>query len=124
MRIGFIGCGNMGGAIIGGIAAMNDIIVYDQNTAKAVELKEKYNINIEIPPGYKVESLPESVKVSTVDGIASFSINILSVGNKIQIAVTKEISKAIVSADYYDVLKDFFQQVLDKQNEKIILIKV
>jgi hypothetical protein len=52
-----------------------------------------------------------------VDGIA-LSINILSVGNKIQIAVTKEISKAIVSADYYDVLKDFFQQVLDKQNEK------
>jgi hypothetical protein len=86
--------------------------------------QEKYNLNIEIPPGYKVESLPESVKVSTVDGIASFSINILSVGNKIQIAVKKEISKAIVSADYYDVLKDFFQQMINKENEKIVLTKV
>jgi hypothetical protein len=122
--------------VIGGKIYITPLLFYNDTKNPFVENKrqmpiyfgfpkqEKYNINIEIPPGYKVESLPESVKVSTVDGIASFSINILSVGNKIQIAVTKEISKAIVSADYYDVLKDFFQQVLHKQNEKIILIKV
>ncbi|SEA59593.1 protein of unknown function [Flavobacterium gillisiae] len=122
--------------VIGGKIYITPLLFYNDTKNPFVENKrqmpiyfgfpkqEKYNINIEIPPGYKVESLPESVKVSTVDGIASFSINIMSVGNKIQIAVTKEISKAIVSADYYDVLKDFFQQVLDKQNEKIILIKV
>jgi hypothetical protein len=45
--------------------------------------QEKYNINIETP-GYKVESLPESVKVLYGRRNRFFSINILS-GNKIQI---------------------------------------
>jgi hypothetical protein len=87
-------------------------------------IQEKYNINIEIPQGYIVEYLPKPIKIATVNQIASFSINIQSVGNKIQIAITKEINSAMVPADYYDALKDFFQKVIDKQNEKIVLRKV
>jgi hypothetical protein len=29
-----------------------------------------------------------------------------------------------VSADYYEILKDFYQKMIDKQNEKIILTKI
>jgi hypothetical protein len=39
-------------------------------------------------------------------------------GNKIQIQVTKELNKAIVSAEFYNVLK-LYQQMIDKQNEKL-----
>ncbi len=43
MRIGFIGAGNMGGAIIGGIAKGNDeIIVYDKNSQSVTDICQKY----------------------------------------------------------------------------------
>ncbi len=44
--IGFIGCGNMGGAILGGISKkgiFGEICVYDKNTDKAREMAEKYD---------------------------------------------------------------------------------
>ncbi len=45
-------------------------------------------------------------------------------GNKIQIIITKEINAAIMEAEYYSNLKDFFQKIIDKQNEKIVLKKI
>jgi hypothetical protein len=34
------------------------------------------------------------------------------------------INEAIISAEQYDVLKNFFQQMIEKQTEKIILKKI
>ncbi|MNF16012.1 hypothetical protein D3C80_2188570 [compost metagenome] len=51
-------------------------------------------------------------------------MNILSQGNNIQIQMNKEINMANVSADFYDILKDFYQKMIEKQNEKIVLKKV
>ncbi len=49
MKIGFIGCGNMGGAIIGGIinakiTAPGDVIVYDANPAAVENMKNEYDV--------------------------------------------------------------------------------
>lgn len=49
-KIGFIGCGNMGEAILGGIVSSgllsgNNIWVSELNDAKLKELKEKYGVN-------------------------------------------------------------------------------
>lgn len=87
-------------------------------------VQDKFNITIEIPEGYTVETLPEGLNIAGVDGIGTFKYVIAHTGNKLQIIMTTEISKAIVSADYYQALKEFFQKILDKQNEKIILKKV
>lgn len=84
----------------------------------------KFNINIEIPKGYKVESLPNPIKILAKDGIASFSFNLQTEGNKIQISVLEELNLAMVTADYYDALKEFYQKMIDKQNEKIVLTKI
>ncbi len=86
--------------------------------------QSKYNINIEIPAGYNIESMPKPIKISTGENVGVFIFNCIAVGNKIQVQITIEINTAIVSPDYYDVLKDFFQQMIDKQNEKIVLKKV
>jgi hypothetical protein len=86
--------------------------------------QNKYNITIEIPVGYAVETIPEGLNIAAVDGIGTFKYVIANKGNKVQISMTDEISKAIVSADYYQALKEFFKKILDKQNEKIILKKV
>lgn len=86
--------------------------------------QEKFNINIEIPEGYIVESIPKAMKIAMEDKEVLFAINIIAEKNKIQIAITKEINTAIIAADYYDGLKNFFQNIIDKQNEKIILKKI
>jgi hypothetical protein len=84
----------------------------------------KYNINIQIPKGYKVESLPDPIKISAIDSIGSFSFNLRTERSKIQIAVTEELNLAMVPANYYDALKDFFQKMIATQNEKIVLTKI
>lgn len=86
--------------------------------------ENKYNINIEIPEGYVVESLPKVMNIATGENVGAFKYIIANEGNKIQISITENINTAIVPADFYDVLKDFFQQMIDKQNEKIVLKKV
>ena len=52
-----------------------------------------------------------------------FFMNILTDGNKISVTLTTEINDAIISADYYDEIKSFYQQVVDSETEKIILKK-
>jgi hypothetical protein len=86
--------------------------------------ESKYNIDIEIPEGYIVESLPMAMNIATEGGVGTFKYIIASEGNKIQVSIAENISEAIVPADFYDVLKGFFQQIVDKQNEKIVLKKI
>lgn len=86
--------------------------------------QKRYNISIEIPKGYAVETIPEGLSIAAIDGIGSFKYDIANTGNQLQISMTTEISKAIVLADFYQALKEFFQIMLDKQNEKIVLKKV
>jgi len=85
--------------------------------------ESKIYINLEIPAEYKVEFLPKPSNLLTGDNIGAFSYFISNTGNKIQIIVTLNINTAIVAEDFYDVLKEFYQGMITKQNEKIILTK-
>lgn len=86
--------------------------------------ESKIYLNIEIPQGYKVEFLPKAANLLTGDNIGAFSYVIQNTENKIQMIITTNINTAIVSADFYDVLKEFYQGMIDKQNEKIVLKKI
>lgn len=86
--------------------------------------RERYNISIVIPEGYILESLPKSINIATTDNLGAFKYTIANTETSIQIIITKDINTAIVSSDFYPVLKDFYKQVIDKQNEKIVLRKI
>ncbi|MBA4277597.1 DUF3857 domain-containing protein [Flavobacterium sp.] len=86
--------------------------------------QDKFNINIQIPDGFVVESLPKAINIATGENVGAFKYIIANSINTIQIAITKDINSAIVPADFYEVLKDFYQQMIDKQNEKIVLKKI
>jgi hypothetical protein len=86
--------------------------------------QERYNININIPEGFVVESMPKSLNIATGENVGSFKYAIANTENSIQIVITKDINASIVQADFYPVLKDFYQQMTDKQNEKIVLKKI
>ncbi|WP_310555949.1 DUF3857 and transglutaminase domain-containing protein [Flavobacterium sp.] len=86
--------------------------------------QNKFNISIEIPEGYAVESLPAASNVVVADNIGSFKYIIKNSGNKVQIGITMDINAPIVQTDYYEIIKEFFQNWIDKENEKIVLKKV
>jgi hypothetical protein len=86
--------------------------------------EETFKININIPEGYVVESIPKSIRLETGENVGSFKFNCATSDNKIQISISKEIKIELVAADFYPVLKGFYKQIIDKQNEKIVLKKI
>lgn len=86
--------------------------------------QEKFNLNIEIPEGYEIESLPTPVKISSENKEIVYMLNTSGEGNKIRIISTKEIDNSIFAADQYNGLKDLFQKMIASQNEKIVLKKI
>lgn len=86
--------------------------------------QDRYIVNISIPQGYEAEFLPKPVSLVMGQNIGSFKYNIASVDNQLQLSVSYEINDAVVSEENYRPLKDFFQKMIDKQNEKIILRKL
>jgi hypothetical protein len=86
--------------------------------------QEKYNFTITIPEGYEIESMPQSINIAIEENIGGFKYMLASAGNQIQVSVVMEINYANIAADYYNALKTFFGQVVDKQKEKIVLKKI
>jgi hypothetical protein len=84
----------------------------------------KYNLNIAIPDGYVLEALPKPINLVTGENVGWFTFNISATNNTIQVVINKEIKSVIVSADFYDTLKVFYKQMIDKLNEKIVLKKI
>jgi Domain of Unknown Function with PDB structure (DUF3857)/Transglutaminase-like superfamily len=84
---------------------------------------DQFIVNITIPDGYKVESMPKSVNLASGENVAAFKYLILNEDNNINIVASSSLNEAIVPADFYDIIKDFYRQMIEKQNEKIVLVK-
>jgi len=85
--------------------------------------QDKYLITLNIPAGYVIESLPAALSVAMNENIGGFKYNLMVSGNTIQVSAVFDINYASVSQDYYQSLKDFYQKMIDCQNEKIVLKK-
>jgi hypothetical protein len=85
--------------------------------------QDKYMINIKLPDGYVVESVPESVTIAMEDNIGSFAYNILIKNNQVQLNVLFDINRASIAKEHYGMLKDFYRKIIEKQTEKIVLKK-
>jgi hypothetical protein len=90
----------------------------------AFPLMDKYVVNIQVPDGFKIDSYPKTEVVSMQDGLATFKFLTSATDNSVQISFLYQINASIIGADYYPALKEFFQKMIDKQNEKIVLKKV
>ena len=86
--------------------------------------KNRYIISIDIPEGYQIESLPESAAVSLSDDMGSFVYRISQVASKIQLSIELAINTPLIGPDYYQDTKKFYDIVIAKENEKVVLTKV
>jgi len=86
--------------------------------------EDRYIVNTNIPEGYKVESLPESKVISLPDNLGRFKYTIQAAGSKIKLNSTLEFNSSIIPPQYYDTLKEFYRQLVEKETEKVVLSKI
>lgn len=86
-------------------------------------LSDKYIVNIDIPEGYQLESLPESEAINFNTDALTFSYLTKLIGNKIQIVVNLEINNTYILPSDYSNFKEFYKIMTDKKAEKIVLKK-
>lgn len=85
--------------------------------------QDKYSVSLTIPDGYMVETLPQPKALAMPNNLASFKYIISNTGNQIQMLFTHETNQAIIGSEYYEELKSFYKEIVEKQTEKIVLKK-
>lgn len=85
---------------------------------------DKFNISISIPDGFAVETLPAPTILAMEDNLGSFKFNIVTSGNILQLAIVHQINEAIVSPEKYEMLKEYYQGMIAKETEKIVLKRI
>mgnify|MGYP003631210117 CR=1 FL=1 len=84
----------------------------------------KYMIAITIPEGYKVESLPSPLVLKMPDDLGLFKFNIAASTTSVQLVMENHLNEAIVPYLYYDTLKEYYKTMIEKMNEKVVLVKI
>lgn len=79
---------------------------------------------LEIPEGYAVEELPQPTRAVLPDRSATFTFNVQSLGQQIQLISTLQVDKAIYAAADYPMIRGLFDLMVQKQGEQIVLKKV
>ena len=70
-----------------------------------------------------VESMPENTNFGLEQGMGSYKYAISNTGNKIQLSVELALNDAVMPASEYMALKKFFEVLIAKENEKVVLSK-
>lgn len=86
-------------------------------------LEQIVSINITVPQDYDVESLPQSsaIKLPEKGGMFLYSCNM--VGNNISVTCRLSLAKALFPQNEYPYIREFFNQVVTKHAEQIVLKK-
>ena len=85
--------------------------------------KKRAIFNIEIPEGYTIESLPENANFGISDNAVTLKYNISIQGNKINLMVEFSINQVFIPVDQYKNLKGYYQLLIEKLIEKVVLVK-
>lgn len=86
--------------------------------------EDKYLVTTKIPEGYQVESLPESKIISLPDNLGTFKYTIKNNGSSVNLSSSLTFNSSTISPQYYDTLKEFYRQLIEKETEKVVLSKI
>ncbi|MGB3591811.1 MAG: DUF3858 domain-containing protein [Nonlabens sp.] len=87
-------------------------------------IKTSVMVNIAIPEGYQVESMPESQKYIYGDDAGSYTYLISNKNNLITTRATFELDIDVISPQDYSMFREFFMSVVNKEAEKIVLKQI
>lgn len=74
-----------------------------------------------IPDNYQVEEVPKPLIVTLNNNSGRFLYQVQQLGNKLNVSLLMNLSKSMFLPAEYEHLKQFFQMVIDKQHEYVVL---
>ena len=83
-----------------------------------------YIINVMLPDGYVVESLPESSVIQFQGNSGEFKYIAQQNGKMLQFMITFDLNQSFILPTEYADFKQFYQLMTEKQTEKIVLKKI
>lgn len=85
---------------------------------------ETFILNLEIPDGYKVDELPKQVMVKLdEEGKSYFEYRIQATESGVALRSRVKLDRAYYAPDEYETLREFFNLIVKKHNEQIVLKK-
>ena len=87
----------------------------------AAPIDETYITKFTIPAGYVVDEMPKNVAVALPENSGRFTYMLQQEGNQIQIISKVSINKPVFYAEEYAYLKEFYNHIVAKHAEKIVL---
>ncbi|GAA3513122.1 hypothetical protein GCM10022393_28660 [Aquimarina addita] len=84
----------------------------------------KYMINIKIPEGYEVVESPVAGVFKLPDNMGAFTYQSNYVNGMIQLVVDETINASLIPAEQYPVIKEFYNMLIEKEGEQVVLKKI
>jgi hypothetical protein len=81
-----------------------------------------FKSTISIPEGYKVDYMPSAQKIN--NHLFELNYSTMSIDNQIIISFDYYFKKSVYSADDYSKIKFYFNEIVKRENEKIVLSKI
>jgi len=89
-----------------------------------VPYNESYKLNLTIPDGYQVEELPKSKSIVLDDKVGIFTYQIAQMDKRVVLNMRFSILKSLFLPSEYPNLKSFFDLIVAKEAEQIVLKKI
>lgn len=89
----------------------------------ATAWKDENRVSLQIPDGYVVEKLPEPMAIALPENIGVFKYQVTTTGNKIKAFSILQFNSSMILPQYYTFLKDFYGKLVQRESEKIVLVK-
>lgn len=86
--------------------------------------EERLMVNVTIPEGYLITTIPEPIAINLPNNMGSFKYNITNTDNEIKIMVILGINTSIIATSDYEYVKEFYKLLVEKETEKVVLSKI
>lgn len=86
-------------------------------------ISERNTISITIPEGYSIVSIPEKLAIGLPNNYGAYVYTVTVAGNKINLQSQLKINTPIYPVQNYQEIKEFFNLIVTKNSEKIVLEK-
>ncbi|WP_421798865.1 DUF3857 and transglutaminase domain-containing protein [Haliscomenobacter sp.] len=128
-----------GGTVNGDFIYLNPVFhpAFDENPFKQTvreypvdipyPLSHRYVLNLTIPEGYAVEQMPEQVSLSLPENGGKFTFLVSKLAGTtrtFQINSTIQINQVHFEPEEYTAIKKFFDLIIEKQQEQLVLKKI
>lgn len=82
-----------------------------------------YILNLKVPAGYQVQEMPKSVLMKFPGDLAEFRYQVNRQNDQIQLLTSVNFKASVIPSEYYDHLREFYDQIISKYREAIVFKK-